>query len=224
MSTLGERIRATRKKRNLTQSELAEACGWDSGQARIGNYESGRRSPSIDDVRTLAHALGVGIWELITDDEANMVQGSRAPYGVINEFVVINQYSAAGSAGNGHMNDHVEVTGGLAFKRAWLQRRHLNPLNLHVIYVYGDSMESTISDGDVVLMDESQTEPLNNKIFVIRADGELLIKRLIRSLTGNWIVRSDNEDKRQYPDFELSPSSLAELTILGRVVWHGGDL
>lgn len=223
MTTLGERIRAKRKQRNLTQSELADACGWDSGQARIGNYESGRRSPSIEDVRTIAAALGVGIWELITDDETHM-QESGAAYGVVDDFVVINQYSAAGSAGNGHMNDHVEVTGGLAFKRAWLQRRHLNPLNLHVIYVHGDSMETTIADGDVVLMDESQTEPLNNKIYVIRVDGELLIKRLIRSLTGNWIVRSDNEDKRRHPDFELTPSSLSELMILGRVIWHGGDL
>ncbi|GHC19293.1 Phage repressor protein C, contains Cro/C1-type HTH and peptisase s24 domains [Aidingimonas halophila] len=207
----------------MTQTQLAEACGWDSAQARIGNYEKGRREPSLNDLRSLAAALNTTIEELLADDlgsysQARLLQGD-------NEFIVINQYSAAGSAGNGHMNDHVEVNAGLAFKLAYLRKRGLSPHCLHVIYVYESSMETTISDGDVVLMDESQAEPMNNKIFVIRQDdGELLIKRFIKSLTGRWIIRSDNEDKRRFPDFELTQDDMAQLTILGRVVWRGGDL
>jgi phage repressor protein C with HTH and peptisase S24 domain len=209
----------------MTQAQLAEACGWESsGQARIGNYEKDRREPSLDDLRAIAAALQASLSELLSDDLVTHGSNISIPFAA-DEFVIIKQYTASGSAGNGHMNEHVEISGGLAFKRSWLQRRGLNAANLHVIYVQGASMEPTIADGNVVLMDESQIEPKNNKIFVIRQpDGELLIKRLIRSLTGTWIIRSDNDDKRQYPDFELSSSEMPELTILGRIVWHGGDL
>lgn len=219
MSTLGQRIRALRTQLHLTQSQLAERCRWDlAGQGRIANYEKDRREPNLGDLRKIASALGVSVAQLLDPDGLERSFSS-------DDFVVIKQYTAQGSAGNGHMNDHVEITGGLAFKWGWLQRRSLSPDNLHVIYVQGESMETTISDGDVVVMDESQTEPQNNRIYVIRlGDGELLIKRLIKTLTGSWIVRSDNEDKRRFPDFELTDHDLSELTILGRIVWHGGDL
>ncbi len=225
MSTLGERIRALREARNMTQTDLANKCGWSSaGQARIGNYEKDRREPNLADLRKIAHALGASLMELL-DDSDTAIGDSRTTTYQPSDFLIIDQYTAAGSAGNGHMNDHVEVNGGLAFKRSWLHRMGANPDDLHVIYAKGMSMEPTIADGDVVLMDESQVEPRNGKIYVIRRpDGELLIKRLVHSVTGRWIIRSDNDDKRQYPDEELDADTLTHLTILGRVIWHAGSL
>lgn len=213
-----------REARDMTQKDLAQRCGWDSaGQARIGNYEKDRREPNISDLRKIAKALGVGLMSiLIEDDDGVAAQAERYEP---DDYIIINQYTACGSAGNGHMNDHVEVNGGLAFKRAWVQRMGANPNNLHVIYAQGMSMEPTIADGDVVLMDESQTEPRNGKVYVIRRpDGELLIKRLVHSVTGRWIIRSDNDDKRQFPDEELDVEAMSTLTILGRIIWHAGSL
>ncbi|MCE9664501.1 S24 family peptidase [Halomonas sp. M5N1S17] len=160
----------------------------------------------------------------LLDEESHGVKEDRQQHGD-DDFIIIDQYTAAGSLGNGHMNDHIEVNGGLAFKRSWLHRMGANPDDLHVIYARGMSMEPTILDGDVVLMDESQTEPRNGKIYVIRRpDGELLIKRLVHSITGRWIIRSDNDDKRRYPDEELADDAMAQLTIVGRIIWHGGNL
>ena len=123
------------------------------------------------------------------------------------------------------MNDHVEVKGGLVFKRAWLTRMSLKERNLHVIYVEGHSMEPTISDGDVLLFDESQTAPKDGRIYVLcKPDGQLIIKRLIQSITGGWIIRSDNEDKRTYPDQPVADSEIEHVSIVGRAVWHGGAL
>lgn len=102
---------------------------------------------------------------------------------------------------------------------------NLRERNLHVIYVQGHSMEPTVCDGDVVLLDESQTQARDRRIYALRKpDGELIIKRLIQSLTGGWIIRSDNEDKRAYPDQPVSDADLEQLCIVGRVVWHGGAL
>ncbi|MBN1079808.1 hypothetical protein JNO13_02730 [Pseudomonas sp. 1079] len=59
---------------------------------------------------------------------------------------------------------------------------------------------------------------------MLKPDGELIIKRLAQSMTGGWIIRSDNEDKRQYPDEAASDNEIGHLKIVGRIVWHGGAL
>lgn len=223
MKTLGERIRSIREAKGLTQNDLALRCGWDTaGQGRIGNYEKDRREPNLSDLRRIADALNVSLLDLV-DDQGSGVSEEPATY-ITDDFVIIDQHTAEGSAGNGHMNDHVEVNGGLAFKRSWLRRKGLTPSSLCVLYVRGDSMETTISDGDVVLIDTNQKEPHDNWIYVLRQERDLLIKRLTRSVTGKWLIRSDNSDKRRFPDFDLTEHDLQNLTIVGRVVWHAGML
>lgn len=228
METLGTRISNLRKAQGLSQAALGLLCGWENGQARVGNYERGTREPSIGDLRLIASALGVTLMSIIDDENTHSIAESKGHYGhtpAIHDYALIPQYSVQGAAGNGQINDHVEITGGLVFKRAWLARMHLREQNLHVIYVCGHSMEPTVSDADVVLIDQSQTTPRDGRIFVIRKpDGELIIKRLIQSITGGWLIRSDNDDKRTYPDQPISETDIDQLQIVGRVVWHGGAL
>ena len=50
-----------------------------------------------------------------------------------------------------------------------------------------------------------------------------IVKRLIKSKKG-WIISSDNPDKDQYRDQDLSDDEINEHRILGRVIWRGGDL
>lgn len=227
MESLGQRIARLRRTQDLSQTALADLCGWEKGQARIGNYERDLREPNITDLRILAKALKVSLMDLIEGSSADRDETRYLPDAVPSEddYVLIPQYTAYGSAGNGHLNDHIEIKGGLAFKKAWLARMALRPENLHVINSGGQSMEPTISEGDVVLMDESQIEPRDGKIYVIRVHGgELIIKRLIRAITGGWIIRSDNNDKRSFPDQPINESEIDLLQIIGRVVWHGGAL
>lgn len=56
--TLGARIAVYRKLKNMSQLDLARACGWES-QSRIGNYEAMTREPTLADIDKLAMALGV---------------------------------------------------------------------------------------------------------------------------------------------------------------------
>jgi len=46
-----------REKAGLTQSQLAELCGWERGQSRISNYEIGLRTPSITECRIIVDAI-----------------------------------------------------------------------------------------------------------------------------------------------------------------------
>ena len=224
METLGKRIARLRKAKDLSQAELAAACGWENGQARIGNYELDKREPTLSNLRTVADALGTTLMQLV-EGETDQAHQETNHTPSAHDYALVPQYTAKVAAGNGQMNEHVEVKGGLVFKRAWLNRMSLRERNLHVIYVEGHSMEPTISDGDVLLFDESQTSPKDGRIYVLaKPDGQLIIKRLIQSLTGGWIIRSDNEDKRTYPDQPVADSDIEHISIVGRAVWHGGAL
>lgn len=56
MDNLGNQIRALRRKRNLTQRDLAEAAGVHVNTLRY--FEQGRRSPSIETTSLLLDVLG----------------------------------------------------------------------------------------------------------------------------------------------------------------------
>ena len=138
-----------------------------------------------------------------------------------DDYALIPQFHVNGSCGDGYMNDHVEIRGGLAFKRDWLARMNIEPGQASVIYARGDSMTPTLSDGEVMLIDGRLIEPQSGKVYVIAVDGDLRVKRLFKRPAG-WVLVSDNQDKARYPDEPLA--SLGEIRVIGRVVWRGGGM
>ena len=54
---IGERIKARRTEKGLSQGQRAKLCGW-SGASRVANYEYGNRNVGVDDALSLAKALG----------------------------------------------------------------------------------------------------------------------------------------------------------------------
>ena len=52
-------LKAARKAAGMTQSQVTEACGWDS-VSRYPNYEQGTREPSLADLRAIAKAVAPG--------------------------------------------------------------------------------------------------------------------------------------------------------------------
>jgi len=181
----------------------------------LSGESSSPRRPTID---PLAKALGIPPdWLMFggADDES----GSPSS----EDYALIPQVTARGSSGSGYLNDHIEVCGELAFKKDWLARMGLKENNLSVMYNSGESNWPTLSDGEVLLVDKAQTSPKDGKMYAMsNADGEIIIKRLIRDLMGGWLIRSDSQDKTRYPDMPVSDEALRTLEIFGRVVWRGG--
>ena len=54
---MNERLRQLRLEKGLTQKQLAEAVGLTKNA--LGNYESGRREPSIDLIKKFCTLFGV---------------------------------------------------------------------------------------------------------------------------------------------------------------------
>lgn len=226
MNTLGTRIKALREAMHpaTSQRALGEKCGWEgsSAQARVGNYEKDIREPSINDLKKLAAVLGTTVAYLIGETDTKGAPRLSEP---TKDYAVIPQYTAFGSAGTGYGNDHVEVKGGLVFKRDWLKRMGLKEDDLAAFYAEGMSMYPTINDGDVLLLDQSNRQLTSGKIYALRRpNGDISIKRLIQTHTQGWIIRSDNPDKTQYPDEPATDTEIGHLHVEGRIVWHAGTL
>ncbi|MFD6416027.1 helix-turn-helix transcriptional regulator [Streptomyces sp. NPDC060194] len=62
---VGEHIRATRIRENLTQERLAEQAGMD--RQTVNRIELGHASPLLDNLVRLADALGVPVADLVRE-------------------------------------------------------------------------------------------------------------------------------------------------------------
>ena len=85
----------------------------------------------------------------------------------------------------------------------------------------GHSMEPTIGDGDIVIVDRAQLKvEEQDQIWAIGYGGlGMMIKRLRRLTDGNYSIMSDNPSVAPYP-----PATEDEIHIIGRVVWAGREM
>jgi phage repressor protein C with HTH and peptisase S24 domain len=87
-----------------------------------------------------------------------------------------------------------------------------NPDAIEAINVLGDSMEPTLHEGNVVLVDRTQQRWQRGGIFVVATIGGLFIKRLQPKADGAVELISDNP---AYPPERIESS---DVKILGKVV------
>ncbi len=90
-----------------------------------------------------------------------------------------------------------------------------HPVDLKLFKASGDSMESLIEDGNILLVDTSRKDFNNGGIFVLTINNEWYVKRLRLRVTGELDIISDNE---KYPMETLKPNSDVEIKIIGRVI------
>lgn len=231
-NNLGKRVKFQREKHGWSQSELAKRA--EVSQGAISQLENGT-SENTRHLSKIAKALKVTT-EYLTDgkemvkeqmpemDEYVIVGGDKAGQDPNpDEYVMIPQYDVKGSCGNGNLVGDVAVKGGLVFKKEWIQALGKSDSDLATVHAQGNSMAPTIEDGQVLLVDTSETQPQSAKIYLICVDDQLYIKRLI-NMFDKWIMRSDNTDKHSYPDIEISADKMSSVDIQGRIVWKAGLL
>ena len=136
------------------------------------------------------------------------------------EYLYVPLYQVEAAAGHGHNVLGEEIIDFLAFKNWWVRTElKSNPGDLAVIFVQGDSMEPTLSDGDVVLVDRSRNQLTGEGMYVFRMENMLFIKRLQVIGAGLLHALSDNP---AYKALEFRPSDVDQnFSIIGRVVWAG---
>ena len=107
----------------LSQRKVAEAAGISA--SAVNQYFKGVNALNLPFATVLSEMLGVPIESFSPRlaEEAKMVssafkktRGAGGPPSV-DDHVLIPHYDARAACGDGYLNDHVEVNGGLAFRR-----------------------------------------------------------------------------------------------------------
>jgi hypothetical protein len=159
-----------------------------------------------EDRRKLARYFGVS---------ETMLGGREAES---DDLIAVPVLDVQASAGPGAFAESERAKARMRFDPSWLRGLALNPKQLSVIQVTGDSMAPTLEDGDDILVDVGERR-LRNGIYVLRLDGVLNVKRLSLVPGKKVTVSSDNPAYPGWPSLDRR-----ELEVIGRVVWAGRRL
>lgn len=211
MKTIGQRIEEVRIERSLSKTDVWKGAGLSSGV--YAQWLAGSKL-SAESLLKVASLLGVDPHWLETG------KGQKERRGAIDlehhpEYSAIKRVRFKISAGvSGY---EVEYLNGerapIFFRRDWLEDRGLNPENLMAVAVSGQSMETSLYEGDLVVVNVADIAARDGEVFAVNYDGELVIKRLIKD-AGDWYLSSDNQDKRRYPNKLCDERTI----IIGRIV------
>lgn len=106
----------------------------------------------------------------------------------------------------------------IVFRRDWFEINGYEPDKLLAARINGASMEPTLYDGDLAVINTAQTAPKDGRAFAVNYEGVLSIKRLVRD-GGEWWLRSDNPDKRLFADKRTHEGVI----IIGEVVYRQSE-
>jgi len=131
-----------------------------------------------------------------------------------DEYAYIPRMNASLSAGGGEVVLSEGDREQCAFRRDWLSRVATSVKNCVLLDVKGDSMDPTLDDGDMCMVDRGRTKMRDGSIFAIATDNLLLAKRL-QMVGRNIRIISDN--KAIYESYTLPAD---QVRIIGQVIWH----
>ncbi len=216
METIGERVERLRIEAELSQEQLARAAGVSQGTISQQESIPTRKSKHLDKI---ANALSTTVEYLVTGKTLpRQVEMERATYD--DAVVFVPFIDAQVSAGDGITNQTEEIKELHQFTRSWIDRNGYHAPALRRVKVAGRSMERTLFDGDVVLVNTADKRIINGKVYSFLVDGEARVKRLYKQMDGKIRVVSDNADKQEFPDENLTPDHMPEM--IGRVVDRSG--
>lgn len=183
-----------------------------------------RAKPSLNRVNAICDALGLDFY-IGPRRETSPVQ--QVTLDAV-DYASIPVHDAWLSAGPGIANARPNIIDHLAFRRDWLARIGVAASQACLARVIGDSMFPTLSPGDMVLLDTSKpmppirprtsTDKRRPAIWALVDNGEARIKRVERPNDSTMLLLSDNPD---HPPELLSGPQLANVQIIGKVVWWG---
>lgn len=222
MNTLAERIKAAMQESGATVTELARAVGvkppsvhdWISGKTKSLKGESAIRAAKFLDVQAQWLTSGTGPKHR-SETPPQLVDLEAHP-----DLVLVPRVEFKLSAGvSGYQ---VEVPHGngkpIFFRRDWFETHKYQPDKLLAVRISGASMEPSLWDGDLVVINTEDTKPHDGDVFALNYEGEMVIKRLKRD-AGEWWACSDNIDTRRYPPKRCTE----DVQVIGRIVYRQGE-
>ena len=217
--------------RGLSQLQLA--VGTNNTRPLISMVEHGRVNLSVANLSAAAKALGVSVdflCGLTTDPtparqlakelaaattRVGDLEKQQAFDGAPDDSDYVGVCELAGAAGGGAVVEHERITGRVKFRRDWLARHGLAAGDCRVIQVLGESMEPVLVDGCSILVNQASRRRRVRRIFVVRTDDGLVVKRAGKDSAGAWQLVSDNPNKQAWPTVPWPDDA----PVIGEVKW-----
>ena len=134
------------------------------------------------------------------------------------DYMQVPWLEATASMGGGSVEVSKEIISHLSFRTDWLMSKG-SPRHMVVINADGDSMEPTIPDGSVVLINEAKAyPPVNGKVYFVCYGEELFLKRL-KVKHGEVVALISDQDGSERP---LDP--VVYFKIIARALWFAKEL
>ena len=209
-----DKLKQLRNNQGLTQDKLAEEL--EVSKSLIVAIENGDRNISLKLLKKIQDKFNVDLYS------ASPV----APINDSNNIVALPIHNVSAAAGAGTWLGDEPEQDVMYFDKRFLKQilKRDSFESIHIIYAKGDSMDSgwnqpdDIKDGDLLMVDTSQTTG-NNQIFVILVNNqELRVKRLAKKADILYITSNNSSYK---PEIYTPDDSEIEIKVVGKVVWNG---
>lgn len=212
-----DRFREALERAGLSQSELARRVG--VSQTAIAKLAVGVPS-GTKHLHLIARELGTSSWYLTGESDNPSAQALPPPTAkhVADQVgsVMIREVDIAYSMGNGTVaEDHNIAIKHIAFPREWLAPIIRGGFDqVFVARGQGDSMQPTLLDGDIVVIDTAQSGIDRQDGLWAIAYGDLgMVKRVRRMADGGYQINSDNPAVSPITAYD------GEMHVIGRVIW-----
>jgi phage repressor protein C with HTH and peptisase S24 domain len=215
---IGQKLKLEMKKQEITSAELAKRA--DVKTSFIYDIISGKSAnPSTVKLARVAEALHVHLDDLVGSSLTGQQRISK--HAGADDYVLIPRITVDTSI-DGSITVSAEREGeSCCFRLSWI-KKHLgaDPEALRVFYVSGDSMEPTLCNHDITLIDTTRKNPSPPGIFLLYDGFGLVTKRLEYTSHRAPRIRiiSDNVQ------YSISERPVEEVLVIGRVVWFGREI
>jgi phage repressor protein C with HTH and peptisase S24 domain len=195
----------------VSLASLSAMIGRNSSYLQQYITRGSPRKLEEQDRRKLAEFFGVGESELGAPEEKSFEKVSRG------DWVEVPRLPLEASAGPGALSAEEAPFDTFRFSARWLREQGLAPGQLAAIRVLGDSMDPLLRDGDEILVDRTP-RAFREGVHVVRL-GDALHVKLIQAIPPDRLrLISKN------PAYEPVEVAMADVDVVGRVVWKGGRI
>ena len=220
---MAENIKAALQRCRRSAYSVATATGHAPNWLyRVINQDAGILIPTL---REVASELGVTVGSLVDPPNADPANEKRVadPNALASDEqdlpgakpIIVHRLATA--AGSGALDLDESIKTHAYFRSEWLSKMGLHADRCRIIGVMGESMEPTLPDGCVILVDLNRTTILDGHIYIVRAEDGLIVKRAGKTERGRWLMVSD------HPDWE--PVTWPQNAVVrGEVKWMAREL
>lgn len=210
--SVGQRIKAARKERGLSQADLGKIVG--VGQPTISDMEKGELNNWPKHSAAIIRALNKPRSFFEPDGpevEADLPPSS--PTIAYVEIEVLPTFAGMGGGGTGDGDSRVAMLP----RQLVEDELRAKPTDMLMIDVRGNSMEPDFFHGDQILVDKRDRNPIQPGPFALW-DGDGYVVKNVERQSGRYRIFSSNG---RYSERVADPE---EVQIMGRPVWYARRL